>query len=168
MSTPQVTLDLARRLKDAERPFQMRLIHPGHYWWSLHWWPDTPRDAFTQAGTSHLTMHVVKCLNRAQDKLDKGWTYAPWTLSDPKGLLPGIKDDDLVLYPLTSHDTPYTLVRRLIWTDLDVVDARDESDNLICTLSELGARVLAGRLSITSGLKSPKIEPEVQPRSHRA
>lgn len=158
---PQVTLQLAQLLQANNQQFVIRLVpeknaHP----WSLFWHPDNNDEVLTSAGTRHLRLTYLQGYERAFRKLTKeGWQYAPWTLSNPQGV-PGLANtDDLTLTPL--NEAPYNQIRRFIWKGLDEVDARDENDDLVITLTEFGARMLSGRL-MCAGLSSRlRFEPPI-------
>jgi len=151
---PQVILELAHRLLDAERQFKVVLTHQTHSPWSLFWHPDRPLEIYAHAGTRSTTCPVAGGLDRARRKLGTpGWNYAPWTLSDPRGLLPGVPDNDLILTPFPPGPAdPFRVARHFVWTGLDSVEVRDKNENLILSLTEFGARILMGRLSITPGV----------------
>jgi hypothetical protein len=148
----QVTTELARWVIHENKPFIIKLRHPLHASWELFWHPDHPDMAQTFAGSRQTLTKVNFGLLRAAQKVSLGWKYAPWTLSDPKGVV------GEVLTPLPDGGL-YNLVRHYVWIDVDHVEARDESNNLVLILTELGARELCGRQSVTRGIPTPRFSP---------
>lgn len=87
-NAPQVTLELAQ----AGRPFVIRLDHPDRAQRTLMWFPTSPEIVVTVAWTRRTELPFTEGMGRIEHQLADGWTYAPWTISDSRGLF-GAQDD---------------------------------------------------------------------------